>query len=90
MTNHIVEKDFNGVIKRYYANSIPTEKCLGTFCEHSSTCEHLVSRECPYLKVIDRCHLFEQLCEKYGIDEMDLDYILKYINSIGGIDAIRE
>ena len=63
--------------------------CMGSFCKHAETCELIPTRECAYLKVIDKLADIEDLCEKFEIVSMNhLTDILTYCNSVGIINKI--
>ena len=63
--------------------------CTGSFCKHAETCELIPTRECSYLKVIDKLADIEDLCEKFEIVSMNhLTDILTYCSSVGIINKI--
>lgn len=63
--------------------------CTGQYCQNAKTCELVPTRECSYLKVIDKLADIEDLCEKYEIVSMNhLADILTYCNSVGIIKKI--
>lgn len=63
--------------------------CQNPFCKRTDTCELVPTRECAYLKVIDKLADIEDLCEKYEIVSMNhLSDILTYCSSVGIITKI--
>lgn len=63
--------------------------CQNPFCKYANTCELIPTRECAYLKVIDKLADIEDLCEKFEIVSMNhLTDILTYCNSVGIINKI--
>jgi hypothetical protein len=40
-----------------------TENCMGSFCKNAKKCEHIETRSCPYLKMVDKLANYEDLEE---------------------------
>ena len=65
------------------------EACQEPFCKNATTCELIPTRECAYLKVIDKLADIEDLCDKYEIVSMNhLQDVLTYCHSVGIIKKI--
>lgn len=72
-----------------YIPAFKGSACQGQYCQNSRTCELVPTRKCAYLQVIDKLADIEDLCEQYGIVNINhLKDILTYCESVGIINKI--
>ena len=65
--------------------------CMGQYCQNAAECDAVPTRECSYLKAIDRLADLEDIMTLYNINSIEhLTDILIYCKSVGIINRITD